>query len=182
MTDNAIEIKEGTEVDLPDVIEVERLAFGEDDEAILVKNILQDPTAQPTISLLAYFQGQPVGHILYSKASIEGHEDLSAYILAPLAVVPAFQRKGIGKKLMEAGDILLVEKDTDLVFVLGHPSYYPKNGFINDAGSHGFPAPYHIPSANADAWMYKTIKDANRKCFGSVKCCEALAKPAYWRA
>ncbi len=176
-----LEIREAAELDFPGVMEVERLAFEEDDEAILVEKILKDTTAQPTISLLAYFQEQPVGHILYTKATIESHEDLSAYILAPLAVVPEFQQQGIGQKLMEAGDKVLLEMGTDLVFVLGHPSYYPKNGFINDAKSHGFPPPYLIPSENADAWMFKTLKDVNRKYFGRVKCCEALAKPEYWR-
>lgn len=179
--DGYFEIREADEIDLPEVLEVERLAFGEDDEALLVENILKDASAQPVISLLAYFQEQPVGHILYSKATIEGHKDLSAYILAPLAVVPEFQQQGIGQKLMEAGDKILLKMDTDLVFVLGHPSYYPKNGFINDAASHGFPAPYHILATNADAWMYKPIKDGIQQYSGSVKCCQALAKPEYWR-
>lgn len=181
MNGDNIEIRSALESELQEVLNVEHSAFGEEDEAILVDKLLKDPTAQPAISLLAFHNEKAIGHILYTRAILEGHEKIKVFILAPLAVIPEFQKMGIGQQLMEAGDKMLKELSADLVFVLGHPTYYPKNGFINDAESHGFPAPYPILPKNADAWMFKAFNGNNIKgVSGKVFCCNALDKQEYW--
>ena len=174
-------IRQSQKDDLRDVLAVEKLAFGQDDEANLVADLLKDHSAKPLVSLLAFDDKKPVGHILYRRATLEGHEKLKVFILAPLAVIPEYQKKGIGQKLMEAGDQFLSKMNADLVFVLGHPGYYPKNGFINDAASHGFVAPYPIEPKNADAWMYKALSGKKiEQIKGKIQCCEAMDKPEYW--
>ena len=168
--------------DLEDILHINRTAFGQEDEAELVRNLVTDPSAQPVLSLLARYKERAVGHILYTKAILSAHPGISSYLLAPMSVLPEFQGKGIGGRLIQVGNQILERMGVQLVFVLGHPNYYPKHGFVNDAGKHGFVAPYPILKKNADAWMYQQIsKDALNEIKGKVMCCQALNKPEYWR-
>ena len=96
-------IREAKDTDLKDILFVEREAFNENDEADLVKDILNDPSAEPILSLVAYVGDQAVGHVLFSKAYISSNPDLNVSILAPLAVLPDFQRQGVGGKLIKKG-------------------------------------------------------------------------------
>ncbi len=173
-------IIEATPPDLDDVLLVEREAFGGDEEAGLVRDLLNDRSAQPVLSLLARERERPVGHILFSAARIEGpREGASASILAPLAVVPGAQRRGIGGRLIEHGMLRLGEWGVDLVFVLGHPGYYPRHGF-EPASRHGLDAPY--PISPEEAWMVRPLREGVLgRVTGSVACAEAMDRPEYWR-
>ncbi|CAE7242442.1 yjhQ, partial [Symbiodinium pilosum] len=84
---------------------------------------------------------------------------VQAVILAPLAVHPDFQSKGIGGQLIREGLRTVEAKGTGLAFVLGHPGYYPKHGF-KPAGALGYDAPYPIEDKNADAWMVQALGEA----------------------
>ena len=152
-----------------------------DNEADLTRNLLADPTAKPILSLLAYVANQPAGHILFTKMNIPDAPNVRVSLLAPLAVVPKFQRQGIGGALIKKGLERLSKQDIDLVFVLGHPTYYPRYGFT-PAGKLGFEAPYPIPEKDANAWMVQALKP-NIIGFvsGKVLCSNALNKPEYWR-
>ena len=174
-------IREAVESDLDDVLSVERTAFGSDEEANLVKALLGDASARPFVSLLAFEGCRAVGHILFTKAHLKPEAPLSLSILAPLAVLPSYQKQGIGGKLIEYGLEVLSNSGTDLVFVLGHPEYYQKCGF-RPAGRFGFKAPYPIPKRNADAWMVRaTHPRALGTSAGTVICAATLNKPEYWR-
>jgi putative acetyltransferase len=96
-------IRETTEADLKDIWTVERAAFKTEAEANLTKDLLADPTAKPTLSLLAYIENQPVGHILFTKAYITGALKVAATFLAPLSIVPKYQKQGIGGALVRKG-------------------------------------------------------------------------------
>ena len=176
-------IKETTKSDLSAILIVEKSAFGQDDEAELTKNILLDKSAEPIVSLLAWKGENAIGHILFSKALIENYEEkVSAYNLAPLAIIPEFQNQGIGGMLINKGIEILRDWKIDLVFVLGHITYYPKYGFLNNAAQFGFNAPYPIPEEVKDAWMIQYINNYyDRSISGKVICCKALDKPEYWR-
>ena len=111
----------------------------------------------PILSLVAIENNKLIGHILYTKAVVIQTEILiSAQILAPLAILPEEQKKGIGEKLINEGLRLLKASGTELVFVLGHPAYYPRCGFI-PAGEQGFEAPYPIPEEHSGAWMIQEL-------------------------
>lgn len=174
-----MDIRESSDSDLNDVLFVEREAFGEDDEAELVRDLLEDPSAKPLFSLLAFQGDRPVGHILFTKVRLTNSSQKAA-ILAPLAVVPDSQKQGIGGKLIEEGLELLSKSGVELVFVLGHPEYYPRHGF-QPAGCLGFEASYPIPEEHADAWMVRALSPG---VIGSVRgkviCADALNKPEYW--
>jgi putative acetyltransferase len=167
--------------DLDNVLFVERAAFGSDEEANLVRDLLGDDSAKPILSLLAFQGKRAVGHILFTKARLESKALLSISILAPLAVVPDAQKQGIGGELIEYGLQVLLESGVDLVFVLGHPKYYPRYGF-KPAGNLGFDAPHPIPNKNADAWMVRALRPEVIGTFsGKVICADKMNKPKYWR-
>lgn len=175
-------MRETTDADLKDILFIEHEAFKSDKEAQLTKDLLNDSSAKPLISLIAYVDEKPTGHILFTKGYLHSKsKKLMIYILAPLAVVPEFQKKGIGGALIQKGLDFLSRANIGLVFVLGHPQYYPRYGF-RPAGKLGFEAPFPIPEKDSDAWMVQEL----RSCFigsisGRVVCSDALNKPEHWR-
>jgi putative acetyltransferase len=175
-------IREASDSDLNEVLLIERSAFGRDDEAELVSNLLADPSAKPILSLLAFKDDRPVGHILFTTARLtNSSSQTSIAILAPLAVIPDAQKQGIGGKLIARGLQLLSRSGVDLVFVLGYPEYYLRHGF-KPALPLGLEAPYPIPQKNSDAWMVQALRpNAIGSVFGKVICANALNKPEYWR-
>ena len=113
---NDVHVRKATSDDFSDVMNVERLAFGEEDEARLVKDLLADASAESFVSLLACYQGEAIGHILFTKALLEGsNPSPSLYILAPLAVKPEYQKQGIGGLLIREGRRILKEMGVELV-------------------------------------------------------------------
>lgn len=175
-------IGEASTSDLQAVVSVERAAFGQDDEAELVRDLLDDPSAQPRFSLLAWANERAVGHVLFTSARIDdASQPVSAAILAPLAVVPDAQRQGIGGRLIEQGMGVLSDRGVGLVFVAGHPDYYPRHGF-EPAASHGFAPPFPMPPEHEDAWMVRALgKGLIGSIRGRVVCADALNRPEYWR-
>lgn len=175
-------ITEATTHDLDHVLAVERAAFGQEEEATLTAELLGDASAQPSLSLLAWDGERPIGHILFTAARIEGAgEGISVALLAPLAVVPEAQRQGVGGALIEHGLAELRRRGVALVFVLGHPEYYPRHGF-EPAGVQGLDAPYPIPEELAGAWMVQALQPGVLgEVRGTVICADALSKPEYWR-
>jgi putative acetyltransferase len=178
--ESALTIRESTDTDLSDVLRINTEAFGQADEADLVGDLLEDSTAKPLLSLLALDVESPVGHILFTRVVVEG-QDLAAAILAPMAVLPQAQGKGVGGALVRAGLSQLESDGVALVFVLGHPGFYPRYGF-RPAGALGFEAPYPIPAEHAGAWMVRELEPgAIANSAGKVRCADALNHPELWQ-
>jgi putative acetyltransferase len=180
-----LKIRQSTESDRKGILNIHDRAFGKDKGPViakLVNDLLNDETAIPILSLVAVVDAKLVGHILFTKAVITKSENsISAQILAPLAILPDEQRKGIGEKLINEGLRLLKESGTELVFVLGHPTYYPRCGFI-PAGAQGFEAPYPIPEEHAEAWMVQGFNgDILKNNAGKIQCSKVLNEPQHWR-
>lgn len=107
---------------------VNRLAFGQDDEARLA-DALRDG-GYLRVSLVAGQGGQVVGHILFSDLPILTHAGtISALALAPMAVLPEFQNQGVGSALVRRGLEECRRQGHRIVVVLGHPAFYPRFGF-----------------------------------------------------
>lgn len=175
------EIRESLADDLESALSIDRAAFGSNDVAYLTRDLMGDPSARPLLSMLAFEDDRAVGHILFTTAHLEPKNGLSISILAPLAVLPDYQNKGIGGKLINTGLEVLSKAGVDLVFVLGHPTYYPRFGFL-PAGRLGLKAPYPIPDKDSDAWMVLALKPGLiGNISGRVVCAEKLNRPEHWR-
>jgi len=83
-----------------------------------------------TVSLVAVLDGRVIGHIAFSPVAMsDGSPDW--YGVGPLSVLPAYQRQGIGKALLEAGVSRLKSLNAAGCCLVGHPEYYRKFGFAN---------------------------------------------------
>ena len=113
--------------DAPAVRAVLEAAFSQAVEADLVDKLRV--ACRERISLVACDDDRIVGHILFTPALIEGPDGtVVGYGLAPMAVLPGFQRKGIGSALVRAGIERLRRSRCPFVIVIGHPTYYPASG------------------------------------------------------
>jgi putative acetyltransferase len=108
---------------------VHQAAFGGEAEALLVERLEQ--AGALVVSLAAVDGGRIVGHVAFSPVAIKQASGKigRALGLAPLAVLPAFQRRGIGARLVRAGLDRCRELGEKLVFVVGDPAYYRRFGF-----------------------------------------------------
>jgi putative acetyltransferase len=108
--------------------EINRLAFGRDDEARLVDDLRNGGYIR--ISLVADDDGRVVGHLLFSALAVgTPNGTVEALALAPMAVVPSHQRRGIGSMLVRKGLQACRDAGHRIVVVLGHPEFYPRFGF-----------------------------------------------------
>ena len=110
------------------IYRVNKLAFGQPNEADLVNGLRAN--ARPYISLVAVEDEQVVGHICFSPATIESEEDVFTAIgLAPMAVLPEHQNRGIGSQRVREGLKECQRLGHDVIVVLGHSNFYPRFGF-----------------------------------------------------
>ena len=129
-------------------------AFGQKEEGELVDKLRNRGAL--TLSLVAVAGSQVVGHIAFSPVEIESKgSSFTAITLAPMAVLPGYQRKGIGSQLVRAGLEGCRRLGYELLFVLGHPDYYPRFGFVS-AKQRGMDCEYEVPD---EAWMVLELRE-----------------------
>jgi putative acetyltransferase len=117
-----------TPEDIPAIPHIHTAAFGRPIEADLVDALRRHNAL--TISLVAVQGGRLVGHIAFSPVTITSSTaTMEALGLAPMAVLPTYQRRGIGSQPVEAGLTACHHTAYGVVVVLGHPHYYPRFGF-----------------------------------------------------
>lgn len=111
--------------------QVNRAAFETTAEADLVDALRVGGFVE--VSLLAEIDSRIVGHILFSHLPIvSGDATAEAVSLAPMAVLPSHQRRGIGSRLVETGLETCRERGQRIVVVLGHPEFYTRFGFSTE--------------------------------------------------
>lgn len=133
-------------VDLDQIHELHRAAFSGEGEAELVDAIRSGPTFVPELSLVAVTDdGSILGHVLISQIDLQpdGEEAgrVTVLALAPIAVLPQHQGRGIGSTLMREALATADERDEPMVAVLGAPAFYARFGFF-PAADHGVHGPY----------------------------------------
>ncbi|MEG2786365.1 MAG: N-acetyltransferase [Romboutsia sp.] len=117
-------------------------------EQDLVNRLRHSNSYIPQLSLVALDGEKIVGHIMFTKISIENQDDkVEGLALAPLAVLPEYQKKGIGSNLIKEGLKISKELGYKSVVVLGSEQYYPKFGF-KEAIDFGVKPPFEVPSKN----------------------------------
>ena len=138
--------------DIAAIHEVHELAFGRRAEADLVDALRTSGKA--TLSLVALEDDRIVGHILFSPVTIDAADrTFPAVGLAPMAVLPERQRRGIGSQLVKAGLIECRNAGYECVVVLGHPTYYPRFGFV-PASRYGLKSEYEVPDEAFMVWAW----------------------------
>lgn len=147
-----VEVRPETSDDHTQVRDVIVRAFGDNEAADLVD--LLRSRGKAVISLVAVTSHRVIGHILFSAITISNAPPAFHGLgLAPLAVLPEFQKRGVGSQLTQAGLEACREWGYDVVVVLGHPEYYPRFGF-SKARAFGLDNEYNAE----DAFMVIELK------------------------
>jgi predicted N-acetyltransferase YhbS len=157
-----------TAADLAAIREVNLQAFGRAYEPDIVEALRADPEAWlPGLSIVATTgDGDVVGHVLLSRSHLD---DTPILTLGPCAVLPPYQRQGVGSALIRAVLTAARAKGEHLVVLLGHVSYYPRFGF-KPASSFGISA----PSFENDPHLMALPLDSTPVPSGSIR------HPAAW--
>ena len=139
--------------DIASIRRVNIKAFGREGEAELVDRLRDRGVL--TVSLVAEEAGEVVGHIAFNPVDVTSESSsFRALTLAPLAVLPAYQNKGIGSQLVSAGLQECRRLGHNVIVVVGHPGFYPRFGFVR-ASSKGLECEFEAPD---DVWMVAELE------------------------
>ncbi|MEZ5936718.1 MAG: N-acetyltransferase [Hyphomonadaceae bacterium] len=133
-------IREMTPADAAAVGELTTRAFGQSDEAGIIRRLEQDGSVY--LQIVAVEDERIIGHALFYHVGVLGK--LGALGLGPISVEPDRQKQGVGAMLINFGVEVCREAGVPLIFVLGSPDYYPKFGFT-EANAEPFEAPWRGP-------------------------------------
>ena len=123
-----IAVRPETPEDIAAIYWVEEQAFSRPGEAQLVD--LLRAAGKATISLVAEIDGVLAGHVLFSPVAITPEpRPLAGLGLGPVAVLPEYQRRGIGSRMIVQGLDLCRQLRADYSVVLGNPRYYSRFGY-----------------------------------------------------
>ena len=163
--------------ELDAVLEVHRLAFGED-EGPEIAGLAEAFLALPdTLSTSARRDGAIVGNVLFTPFVFQDHPDTKCYLLAPCGVSPAYQGHGVGRELMETGIETLRSAGADAVFVLGVPGFYPRYGFLPTDKQTPYPDLLTLPKS----WMALELTTGALKPLGGrTRAVEPIMRPEFW--
>jgi putative acetyltransferase len=140
--------------DIKAVHRINAEAFGREAEALLVDKMREHGAL--ILSLVAVNDEAVVGHVAFSPVEITSEQKtLNGLTLAPVAVLPSYQNKGIGSMLVRAGLGECRKQGYEIVFLVGHPEYYPRFGFV-PAKADGFECEYEAPE---EAWMVIELEE-----------------------
>ncbi|WP_437191325.1 GNAT family N-acetyltransferase [Planctomicrobium sp. SH527] len=139
-------------------------AFGGDAEADLVDALRDDGHSE--VSMVVTSDEQVIGHILFSRVSIVTEKGtVNALSLAPMAIHPDFQRRGIGTRLLYAGLDRCEKLRHRIVLVLGHPEFYGQFAFSAKLAQQ-----IESPFGGGEAWMaMELVENALRNVVGRVE-------------
>lgn len=150
--------------DYPAITQVNKLAFGKEEEAQLVEKIRHSQYYIPELTLIAEVENIAVAHVMFSYINLVGEETLKVLGLAPLAVHPNFQNQGIGSALVNAGLNKANQLGEALILVLGHPEFYSRFGF-KPSIDFGIKSPFPVPE---EIFMVKPLANYHPKYRGNV--------------
>lgn len=117
-------------------------------EQFLVERLRKSKAFVPELSLVAEVDDVVIGHILLTKIEIKNdNESFESLALAPVSVLPEYQGKGIGGKLIKQAHKIAATLEFTSVVLLGHEKYYPRFGY-QQASNFGITLPFEVPDEN----------------------------------
>lgn len=150
-------------------------AFPDEDLVPLVHDLLA--LGDGVLSLVGVRDALIVGHAMFTRCSV-GAEAPHAVLLGPVAVASAWQRKGVGSRLIRDGIGRLRGEGIRCVFVLGDPTYYARFGFLPDADVE---PPYRLPAQYAGAWQSLRLNPAETLATGTLVVPEPWRRENLWQ-
>ncbi|AGA68240.1 putative acetyltransferase [Desulfitobacterium dichloroeliminans LMG P-21439] len=130
--------------------------YSDQKEQFLVSRLRNSKVFVPELSLIGEVDGEFIGHIMLTKLIIENDErEYETLALAPVSVLPEYQNKGIGSKMINEGLRIAKELGFKSVIVLGHEKYYPRFGF-RPASRWNIKAPFDVPDESFMALELET--------------------------
>ena len=154
----SIRIREERPEDIDAIRALNLAAFGQVEEGRIVDALRAKGGV--LLSLVATMGERVIGHALYSPVSIDSKEaTLQGAGLGPMAVLPEFQRRGVGARLITFGIERLKERGIPFIVVVGHPEYYPRLGFRPASGL-GIRSEWELPD---DVFMVLPLDESKMK-------------------
>lgn len=146
-------------------IAFETAEHADGNEHELVNALREGKAYLPELSLVAEVDETLVGHIMFTKAKVG---EATVLALAPLSVLPEYQRQGVGTALIQAGHRIARELGYGYSIVLGSAAYYPRMGYL-PADAFGIKAPFDVPREN---FMACRLTDSAPAIHGVVRYAE----------
>lgn len=163
---NAMTIRKEQKEDYEEITKLVKNSFSsaehtDGDEHNLVQRLRTSNDYIPEITLVAVVDNKIVGYIMFSHILIGSSR---AIALAPLAVLPEYQRQGIGKSLIKEAHKIASQSGFEVSVVLGSPYYYSKFGY-EPAIRYNIYAPFDVPD---EYFMIAKLQDSCVVPSGSV--------------
>lgn len=122
--------------------------FSDHKEQFLVQRLRNSKAFIPELSIVAEIKGKVVGYILVTKLKIKNElNEFDSLALAPVSVLPEFQNRGIGGKLIIKAHEIAKDLGYKSIILLGHENYYPRFGY-EQADKYGIELPFEVPKEN----------------------------------
>ena len=176
-----MDIRLAQEIDLDSILKVIETAFSDEENKVimnLVQELHQETTSPSIKSLVAEVDNQVIGYVSYSPIFLKSDSSISGYILAPLAVSPEHQKRGVGSNLISAGIDMLTKDGVGVLLVYGDPAYYGRFGFKEEIGQSFVPPyPLEYPFGWTGMMLNGTVVPEEPIRFD---CVAALSKPELW--
>ena len=156
-------------------------AFEADERELVAElacGLLETHSDPQTLKLVVELEGELVGYVAFSPVWAAEDQSFVGYTLAPLAVSPDQQKKGIGSSLVKEGLRQLLAQGVEVVLVYGDPKYYGRFGFELKLGE-SYPAPFPLVYPFGWQAVHLSGKAAPERSI-SITCVDALNKPELW--
>lgn len=141
--------------------------YSDHSEQFLVERLRTSKVFIPELSLVAEADNQIAGHILLTKIKVKNEtQEFDSLALAPVSVSPAFQGKGIGRKLIIKAHEVAKKLGYESIILLGHSKYYPRFGY-RQLNKFGISLPFEVPKENCMA--VELVKGSLEKVIGTVE-------------
>ncbi|KAF2512776.1 N-acetyltransferase [Flavobacterium zhairuonense] len=144
----------------------EKEEYSDHKEQFLVERLRESEAFIPELSIVAETENKIVGHILFTKLQIKNEsQTFHSLALAPVSVLPEFQGKGIGSKLILHGHEVAKKLGYKSVILLGHEDYYPRFGY-ELCEKYNIKMPFEVPAENC--MVISLTKDGLSNVSGEV--------------